>query len=102
MLHQIDRKVILGLADLIHIHKPFLMQFVFSSGVALLILAPALVPGSNAILLLGGLLTALLGKRLQPERAYVFLILCAVFTLLMGAGMLWGNTPFMKYLIETG
>ena len=43
MLHQIDRKVILGLADLIHIHNPFLMQFVFSSGVALLILAPALV-----------------------------------------------------------
>lgn len=52
MLHQIDRKVILGLADLIHIHNPFLMQFVFSSGVALLILAPALVPGSNAILFL--------------------------------------------------
>lgn len=52
MLHQIDRKVILGLADLIHIHKPFLMQFVFSSGVALPILAPALVPGSNAILFL--------------------------------------------------
>ena len=51
---------------------------------------------------LGGLLTALLGKRLQPERAYVFLILCAVFTLLMGAGMLWGNTPFMKYLILSG
>ena len=52
MLHQIDRKVILGLADLIHIHNPFLMQFVFSSGVALLILAPALVSGSNAILFL--------------------------------------------------
>ena len=51
---------------------------------------------------LGGLLTALLGKRLQSERAYVFLILCAVFTLLMGAGMLWGNTPFMKYLILSG
>ena len=51
---------------------------------------------------LGGLLTALLGKRLQPERAYVFLILCAMLTLLMGAGMLWGNTPFMKYLILSG
>lgn len=51
---------------------------------------------------LGGLLTALLGKRLQSERAYVFLILCAVFTLLMGAGMLWGNTPYLKYLILSG
>ena len=51
---------------------------------------------------LGGLLTALLGKRLQSERAYVFLILCAVFTLLMGAGMLWSNTPYLKYLILSG
>ena len=51
---------------------------------------------------LGGLLTALLGKRLQPERAYVFLILCAMLTLLMGAGMLWSNTPYLKYLILSG
>ena len=50
MLHQIDRKVILGLVDLIH--KPFSMQLVLSSGAALHILAPALVPGSNAILFL--------------------------------------------------
>lgn len=51
---------------------------------------------------LGGLLTALLGKRLQPERAYVFLILCAMLTLLMGAGILWSNTPYLKYLILSG
>ena len=51
---------------------------------------------------LGGLLAALLGKRLQPERAYVFLILCAMLTLLMGAGMLWSNTPYLKYLILSG
>ena len=51
---------------------------------------------------LGVLLTALLGKRLQPERAYVFLILCAMLTLLMGAGMLWSNTPYLKYLILSG
>lgn len=51
---------------------------------------------------LGGLLTALLGKQLRPERAYIFLILCAVFTLLMGAGMLWNNSPYLKYLILSG
>lgn len=47
----------------------------------------------------GGLLTMLLGKKLLPEKASVFLFLCSGFTFLMGLGMALPGMPFVSYLL---
>ena len=47
----------------------------------------------------GGLLTAALGKYLRPQKAHIFLSLCAAATLLLGMGLFLSRTPLIKYLI---
>lgn len=47
----------------------------------------------------GGLLTVLLEKRLQPQKAYAPLFLCSICTCLMGAGIVAIDTPLIEYII---
>lgn len=50
----------------------------------------------------GGLLTAALGKYLRPQKAHIFLSLCAAATLLLGMGLFLSRTSLIKYLILSG
>lgn len=50
----------------------------------------------------GGLLTAALGKYLRPQKAHIFLFLCAAATLLLGTGLFLSRTSLIKYLILSG
>lgn len=53
--------------------------------------------------IIGGGLTVIFEKRLNPEKAYIFLFLCSIFACVMGAGMLIPQElRFIKYLILTG
>lgn len=47
----------------------------------------------------GGLLTALFEKKLRPNKASVFLYLCAGFTCVMGLGMIPQGVPLFQYAI---
>lgn len=50
----------------------------------------------------GGLLTAALGKYLQPQKAHTFLSLCAAVTLLLGMALFLSRTTLINYLILSG
>jgi MFS family permease len=49
--------------------------------------------------IVGGLLTALFEKKLRPNKASVFLYLCAGFTCVMGLGMMPQGVPLFQYAI---
>ncbi len=49
--------------------------------------------------IVGGLLTALFEKKLRPNKASVFLYLCAGFTCVMGLGMMPQDVPLFQYAI---
>jgi MFS family permease len=49
--------------------------------------------------IVGGLLTALFEKKLRPNKASVFLYLCAGFTCVMGLGMMPQGGPLFQYAI---
>ena len=49
--------------------------------------------------IVGGLLTALFEKKLRPNKASVFLYLCAGFTCVMGLGMMPQGFPLFQYAI---
>ena len=49
--------------------------------------------------IIGGLLTVLFEKKLNPCKASVFLYLCAAFTCIMGFGMLLQNIPMFNYMV---
>ncbi len=47
----------------------------------------------------GGLLTAVFGKKLNPCKAAFFLYLCALFTCIMGCGMMFAEIPIISYIV---
>lgn len=52
--------------------------------------------------IIGGILTVILEKRLYPEKAFIFLYLCSIFTCFMGLGMFSVGTIYFKYIVLSG
>ena len=52
--------------------------------------------------IIGGLLTAAFVKKLNPKKAYIFLLLCSAFTCIIGLAMLPQDLIFFKYMILSG
>lgn len=52
--------------------------------------------------IIGGLFTAVFSKRLNTRKAYIFLLLCAGFTGVMGLGMLPMGFHLFKYIVLSG
>lgn len=52
--------------------------------------------------LIGGLLTVVLQKKLQVEKAFIFLFLCSAFAGVMGLGLMPESLPYLKYVILSG